>query len=393
MPTERDLPELSPEVEACLPELTETRRELHRHPELGLLERWTQAFVMERLAGLGLPHHPLAGTGVVASLETGAPGPALLVRADLDGLPILEQTGLPWASEHPGRMHACGHDFHVAMLLGAAELLAAHPPARGRITFCFQPAEETDSGARRMLAEGLLTEARPDAALAFHVWAGLPLGALALRPGAVMAAVDNFRLRVRGRGTHAALPELGVDPVLMAAQLVSAAQSIAARRTPRLSPVALSFTRVQGGTANNVIPEVVELEGTYRCLDPALRDFLWEELTRLGRGVCEGLGGWLEAERTSGLPVVVNDPAVCARLRPAAEALFGPRLLEPEPVLGGEDFGLILEKVPGAMLFLGCTPPGAGEVFPHHHPRFAPDERVLGLGLELWLRLIRAWLA
>ena len=374
---------ISPEVERLWPALVSLRRDLHQHPELSGEERRTQAVVLGALSEAGVPARPIGRTGVLGRIAGRAPGPTLLLRADMDALPIEEDTGLSFQSLVPGAMHACGHDAHVAMLLGAAQVLQAAPPARGDVLLCFQPAEERGAGAAELLQAGLLSEP-VDRALAFHVWSPLPLGQVGIRPGPAMASVDSFRLVVHGRGTHAATPEDGVDPIAAAAQIITAAQTLVARRIAPYQAAVLSFTRMQGGTTYNVLPEQVELLGTIRSFDRPVRDLLVGELESLAAGIARGLGARTTFEIVEHLPCLVNDPAVARAFAEVAAAVVGPEaVFAPPPIMGGEDFGLVLERVPGAMIWLGCGNPAQGAAFSHHHPRFTIDERVLLLGVEL----------
>ncbi len=382
-------PDLSDAVRAAEPELVRLRRELHAHPELAFEERWTQARILDALRQADIPAEPLAETGVVAWIAGADPGPVLLARADTDALPITERSGCDYASRQPGRMHACGHDAHVAMLLTAARLLARRPPARGAVRLVFQPAEERGAGAARMIADGVLADPPVDMALAMHVWSGLATGTAVCRGGAAMAGLDSFELIVSGRGTHAARPEEGVDPIPIAAQIAVAAQSLVARRLAPHQPAVLSFTAIQGGQSFNIIPGRVLLRGTVRAYDAQVQQQLLDELDQLARAIADGLGA--RAELTSGehLPPLINDTGLAARVRRTAAGLLGAEaVLAEEPLLVSEDFGLFCQQVPGAMLLLGCGDPAAAEVIPHHHPSFDVDEGALAIGVELWLRLV-----
>lgn len=384
---------LSDRVRDAQAELIGLRRRFHAMPELSGLERQTQQTIMQLLSESGLRPVSRADTGVICRIDGRQAGPVILMRADLDGLAVEEQTGLAFASRNPGCMHACGHDAHLAMALVAARLLAAKPPERGAVVLAFQPAEELGQGAARMIAEGLLSEQAIDLALAFHVWSGLPLGRVVCQAGAAMASVDSFALNVHGSGTHAARPEDGIDPIPIAAQIVSAAQSLISRRKPPGRPAVLSFTAISGGSAFNVIPEAVRLQGTLRCFDSALRDRMLGELRSLAAGLAEALGASVGFESFEQLPPLENDPIVAARVRQVAAGFLGEQAVAPdEPLMAGEDFGLFLQRVPGAMVLLGCADPNSGQAHPHHHPRFDLDERVLNIGLELWLRLVESFL-
>jgi amidohydrolase len=386
--------DLSPDVLAAVDELVELRRDLHAHPELSNQEQRTQRVVRERLDESGIANRPLGGTGVVGLIEGTEPGPVLLLRADMDALPIAEETGLPCCSENDGVMHACGHDAHVAMLLTAARLLARRGLERGTVKLMFQPAEEGGGGAARMIEEGVLDDPAVGSSLAFHVWTMLPIGEVAVTDGPTMASVDGFTLTVHGAGTHAAVPEDGVDPVLITAQIVTAAQSLITRRKSALEPAVLSFTAIRGGAAFNVIPERVEIKGTIRTFAAAVQEQTRAELAELASGIAGSMGGRTELEFFESLAPTVNDPDVAAAIRRTARTVVGDeRVGAPPPLMVGEDIGLVQARVPGALALLGCGNPEIGASFPHHHPRFAIDERVLPVGVEIALRYVERELA
>jgi len=373
--------------DADVQRLVALRRELHRHPELADEERWTAERLSRELDEVGLPWRSVGGTGLVARFDTGVPGPVLLMRADMDALPVHETAEVPFASENPGCMHACGHDAHMAVVATTARLLARRPPARGSVRFVFQPAEERGRGAQAMLDDGLLAEL-PDWALAFHVWSPFPVGTVGVVVGPAMASVDTFKLQVEGTGTHAAVPEGGIDPVVIASQIVVTAQTLVSRRTSPQQPAVVSFTSFHGGTAYNVIPPSVEVLGTIRCFDDAVRRMLKSELVELSSSLARSMGGRATVEFVEELPCLVNDERFCAIVAEAAGAVVGPsNVTAPKPLLGGEDMSLILQRVPGAMIFLGCGNDEEAR-FPHHHPAFAVDERALPIGVDLALQVI-----
>ncbi len=379
--------EISDDVAGVFDEMVATRRDLHAHPELAHEERRTQRVILERLESLGIPASPLAGTGVSALIEGREPGPVLLLRADMDALPIVEAADPPYRSLHDGAMHACGHDAHVAILLGAARVLASRGLERGAVKLIFQPAEEGGGGAAKMIRAGALSDPVPDGALALHVWSPLASGEIAIIDGPMMASVDGFELTVRGEGTHAATPELGVDPIAIAAQIVTSSQALISRRTAAFDPAVLSFTAVHGGEAFNVIPPEVRLRGTIRAFDPDVRERLRLGLELTARSAAETGGATVRIVYREDLPPLINDAGVAAELREiAVDILKESPPADPRPVMVGEDFGLVLEEIPGAMALLGCGDPEADEVFPHHHPRFDIDERALAVGAELLVR-------
>ncbi|WP_030761512.1 M20 metallopeptidase family protein [Streptomyces sp. NRRL F-2664] len=358
---------------AALPGMVALRRTLHRHPETGAHLPRTQQAVLEALDGLGLEVVPGAhSSSVTARLDGARPGPSVLLRADMDALPLHEETGLAFASAVPGAMHACGHDLHTAMLVGAARLLAAHRRhLAGRVVLMFQPAEESGGGARHMIDEGVLETAeggRVTAAFALHVTTRFPSGTLHLRPGPTFAASDGLHVTVRGRGGHASAPHRALDPVPVACAIVQALQTLVTRTVDVFDPAVVTVASIHAGTAPNVIPETAEIHGTFRTLTPATRHLVRDGITRIAHHVAAAHGARADVTLTEGYPPVVNDPARTAALHDAAATLLGPRRVHhlAEPIMGAEDFSYVLQQVPGAMAFLGACPPGTA-------PEHAPD--------------------
>jgi len=291
-------------------------------------------------------------------------------------------------------MHACGHDAHTAALLATAEILASRGLARGSVKLLFQPAEEGGGGAAAAIDDGALEDPAVDAALAFHVWSGLPVGTVAAPDGPVMASVDGFSMRIDGRGAHAATPEEGIDPVPIAAQIVTAAQTAITRRKAARDPAVLSFTAIRAGEAFNVIPSRVDVKGTIRAFAPEVRALVKAELVRIGRGVAEAMGARASFDFFEGLGPTVNDPAVAAAARAiAAEVVGAERIADHPPLMVGEDMGLLLARVPGAMVLLGAADPSGKGAYPHHHPLFDIDERVLPIGVEIATRFAERFVA
>ena len=365
----------------------ELRRYFHQHPELAFQENVTCAKIVGELEDAGFECQELAGTGIITTLDTGVAGPTILLRADMDGLPVREDSTVPWKSKNDGCMHACGHDAHMAIMVTLATILKKHPPAKGKIIFVFQPAEEGGRGAQRMLDEGLSLD-RVDYALAFHVWSPFPVGTIGVASGEAMASVDRFTAVVSGKGTHAAVPEGGIDPVVIAAQIISAAQTLVSRRTSPQQPAVLSFTSIHGGTTHNVIPSSIELMGTIRSLNSDVRDRVKKELVELGKSIANAMGGKFELEFIGGLPVLKNSAKFCELVNECAQSIVEPnKVLSAEPLLVGEDMALFLEKVEGAMIFIGC---GNDELaaYPHHHPSFNVDDDALAVGIELALQMV-----
>jgi len=358
------LPALLRDAETLLPEIVEVRRRLHRRPEIGLDLPATQAVVVAELERMGLaPRVGRAVSSVTAFIEGARPGPTLVLRGDMDGLPLREETGLDFSSEVPGAMHACGHDTHIAMLLGGARLLVARrEQLAGRVLLMFQPGEEGFAGARFMLEEGMLNlpaAEAANAAFAIHISTSYPTGTLNLRPGPEMASADFIRLTVRGRGGHASAPYAALDPIPVAAEIVLALQAMVTRRIDVFDPAVVTIAHIRGGTTNNIIPETVFLEGTIRTVSETTRTAVHAEIRQVVDGICAAHGAVGELEIEAGYPVTVNDPAFTAFVASVGEELVGAEAVipMPAPVMGAEDFSYVLQRVPGTMVFLGARPP------------------------------------
>jgi len=378
----------APELAPLIPELEAFRRDLHAHPETAYQEQRTAGRVAERLAAWGLEvHRGLAGTGVVGVLRRGA-GRRIGLRADLDALAMAEANDLPHRSRHPGRMHACGHDGHTAMLLGAARLLAARPEWRGTLYFVFQPAEENEAGGRRMVEEGLFDRFPMDAIFGLHNWPGLPLGEGGVRSGAVMASADFFHVELVGRGAHAAYPHRGRDPIVAAAALVQALQGLVSRETGPLDAAVVSVTRLDAGDSLNVIPERARLAGTVRALDEGVRTALEVGVRRVAEGIAAGHRMGLEFAYERRYRTTVNDPHQAALMLAAMAATLGAGKAHDDlpPTLGAEDFGWMLAACPGAYGVLGNGTEGrfaAGL----HNPRYEFNDALIPYGVAFWVNL------
>ncbi|MFJ4519927.1 M20 family metallopeptidase [Streptomyces sp. NPDC088810] len=394
-------PALLDEARRLAPEAVALRRALHRSPEPGLDLPATQRLVLDALGGLGLRIRTgRALSSVTATLTGAADGPTILLRADMDALPVTEDTGLPFASGNPGLMHACGHDAHTAMLVGAARLLAGRRDAlAGRVVFMFQPGEEGEHGARHMIEEGVLeaSGARADAAFALHVHPNLPAGAVRLRPGPQMAASDRFRVVVRGRGGHASAPHTACDPVPVACEIVLALQTAVTRGVAADDSAVLSVTRLTAGTATGVIPDTAELAGTLRTLAEPTRRRLHEVIARVARGVAAAHGATAEATVEAGYPVTANDADFTGFVLRAAAGALGAEAVDvlPAPQMTAEDFSYVLRAVPGAMAFLGACPPGRTpeEAPALHSSRMEIDEDVIATGIACEAAVTLAFLA
>ncbi|MCE9602567.1 MAG: amidohydrolase [Gemmatimonadetes bacterium] len=363
------------------------RRHLHANPELSFNEVETSRFVEETLQAIGgLEIRKPTATSVVARLVTGRPGPVLAMRADMDALPITEATGLPFGSTNAGVMHACGHDGHTAMLLGAArELVARRDRLHGEIRFLFQHAEETfPGGAEEMISRGVMDGVTR--VIGAHLWAELPVGQVGVPSGAVTAAPDTFWITIRGKGGHAAIPQQTVDPIAIGAQVVTNLQHLVARGVDPLDSAVVSVTQFHAGTAHNVIPETAELNGTVRTLDAAVRTGIAARMERVIRGVTEAHGATYEFTYERGYRPVVNDPAVTAEMvQVVADVCGAAAVAAMRPVMVGEDFSAFQQKAPGTFFFVGAARPVDGEVHPHHHPKFDVDERALETGVRIFV--------
>ncbi|MEX2182394.1 MAG: amidohydrolase [Gemmatimonadaceae bacterium] len=378
-------------VPALREQVIEWRRHLHRHPELSFHEEQTAQFVHDRLAGFGgLEISRPTATSVLARLVTGRPGSVLAIRADMDALAITETTGLPFASANTGVMHACGHDGHTAMLLGAArQLLAERESLAGEVRFIFQHAEEIfPGGAEEMVQLGVMDGVAR--VIGAHLWASLEVGKVGVIEGAAMAAPDTFWITVRGKGGHAAIPQQAVDPVAVGAQVVTNLQQIVSRGVDPLDSAVVSVTQFHAGTAHNVIPEVAELNGTVRTADAELRTRIPQVMERIIRGVTEAHGATYEFTYERGYRPVINDAEVTRELAAVVEAVCGEDVLVTlRPTMGGEDFSAFLQKAPGTFFFIGAGNAAAGIVHPHHHPRFDIDERALETGVRIFAEATR----
>ncbi len=379
------------EARELLPEAVLLRRRLHAQPELGLELPQTRAAIVEALEGLPLELDTSGATSqVVATLRGARPGRTLLLRADMDALPLQEDTGLEFASKRKGAMHACGHDAHVAMLASAAQLLARRRDAfAGTVKLLFQPGEEGFGGARILIREGLLDkEPRAEAAFAIHVDPSLPAGAVATRPGPLMASADLLSIELVGRGGHASMPHLAVDPIPVACEIVLALQTLVTRRTDAFDPVVVSVTRISSGTTNNVIPASAALLGTIRSVSERARRAVHDGIRRVVAGVAAAHEVEARVNVIEGYPVTVNHDAFARFARGVAAELVGSGSVIDmrTPIMGAEDFSYILERVPGAMVFLGARPSAGGSdraPAPLHSNRMVLEESALATGAAL----------
>lgn len=383
-------------IAAFAEEMTAWRRDLHAHPELGFEEHRTAAIVAEKLASWGITVHTgLAKTGVVGTLKVGSSSRAVAIRADMDALPMQEANDMPHRSRFEGKMHACGHDGHTAMLLGAARYLAETRNFDGTVHFIFQPAEEGGGGGRVMVEEGLFELFPADAVYGAHNDPTLPVGEMYVVAGPNSAASDRFVLHIDGRGGHAARPHMTIDPITIGAQIVLAWQTLVSRRVDPADSAVLSITQFHAGTAGNVIPETAFLNGTVRTLKPGTRDMLEAQMAAIARATAESQGAVARFEYTRGYPIVFNHPEVTERAAAAAAKLLGPSRVHREKPLtmGGEDFAYMAEKVPGCFVRFGQRgPDGTGGV-PVHNPNYDFNDAILPIGASFWATLVEQELA
>ncbi len=372
------------EANALAPQVIAWRRHLHLHPEVAFQEHGTARFIRGILSHIdGLEISRPTDTSVVARLVGGRPGRTIAVRADIDALPILEEHQSDYRSRNDGAMHACGHDGHTAIVLGLVTLLARHRDAlAGEVRFIFQHAEElSPGGAEELVQQGVMDGV--EQIIGLHLWSGLPFGSIGLISGPAMAAPDTFECQIIGKGGHAAAPHETVDPIVVAAQVVTALQHIVSRAVDPLDHVVVSVTQIMAGTTFNVIPNSASLAGTVRTFDATLRTRVPELIERVIQGITAAHGARYELSFERGYRPVVNDPALTARLSGVVSRTFGDEVLVPmRPSMAGEDFSAYQQKAPGVFAFVGAGNVAAGIAYPHHHPRFQIDERSLDLGLR-----------
>ncbi|NWG17358.1 MAG: amidohydrolase [Chloroflexi bacterium] len=374
------------EAAALRDELIARRRDFHQHPELAFEETRTAGIVAQELARLGLEVQTGVGrTGVIGLLEGELDGPTVLVRADMDALPILEENTFEYASAKPGVMHACGHDGHTAIALGVAKLLSQRRDRiAGRVKFVFQPAEEIVGGAKAMIADGALRDPRPDVSVGLHLWNGMPFGKVGAADGPVMAGSSIFTLKITGKGGHAASPHQTIDPVVCAAQIITAMQTIVSRNADPLDSAVISVTRLDAGTAFNIIPQSVEMRGTIRTFTLDMRDLVERRMNEISQGISAAMSCAAELSIEHHVLPVINHPEVSARLRAVfSRMLDADALVLDERTMGSEDVGLFMTDIPGLYFFLGAAVPNQETYYGHHHPRFDFCEDSLPLGAAL----------
>lgn len=381
--------DIKKQIEDLNEELITLRRDFHMHPELGFEEYRSQEVVMNYLEKCGLKPEKMTKTGVVALLEGEKPGKTLLMRADMDALPVTEENDVTYRSKNEGKMHACGHDGHMAMLLVAAKILSQHKDKiHGNIKFVFQPNEE-DAGAIFMVEDGVLENPKVDAAVAIHLWTPIETGKISVSEGPVMGAMDIFDITIHGKGGHTAMPQEAIDPVIVAAQIIMGAQVVQTKQINALTPTLITFARVSSGTASNIIPEKVELEGTLRYLYKGGPDSIErprERLEKIVKGICETFDTTYEMNFTPSNFTVENDSELTGKIKKIATDLVGSENVVPYVTMAGEDFSEFTKEIPSTFYFVGVGNKEKGTDYPHHHPKFNMDEDALAIGVEMHVK-------
>ena len=371
---------LKERAQALAPVLTELFQALHRRPERGWQEHATAALVRARLDQLGIEYVPMADTGTAAIIRGGKPGKTIGFRADMDALPITEETNLPYASQNPGVMHACGHDFHTASLLGAAELLLAYrDEMAGNVKLFFQPDEEDKGGAAPMITAGCMENPHVDAMLCCHVESLIPTGTMTVRSGPICAASNPFTITLRGRGTHGAKPELGDDVIVAGAQIITALQTVSSRRSAPTDPVIVTIGSFRAGEAGNVLPEEACLKGILRSMTAESREQVKADFRAIVTSIAAAMHVTAEIDIVESYPCCINDHALTDIIRSASAKILGPEnVLElPAPSLGADDFGYFSALVPGCYYYIGVGSEAKGFIYPNHNPRFGADPDAL----------------
>ncbi len=387
-----DLPVVSAEVQKIAAEIVGWRRHLHQEPEVSHAEHDTQRWLIETLRGFGIDEvRGMTETGVVAVIRGAGDGPAVIWRADIDALPIAQESAAPYISRRRGVMHACGHDGHTAIALGVAKLMHERRASLpGPVKVVFQPAEEVGSGARPMLAAGVLEDPPVDAAFGLHVDSSLETGTIGVSAGAFMPSPGSFELRIAGRGGHAGLPHRSTDPVVTSAYVLTALQTVISRNLPPDRAGLLSIGEIKGGTRGNIIPDEVFIAGTVRAFEPEILKMLKGRMEQVIAGVCAAFGAEFELEFREGLPAVVNDAGMTALVRRTAEGLLGEARVLPDRTTMSDDMSLFLEARPGCYFLLGVRNEAWGITEPNHSPRWDLDERALLIGVDLATRIVAA---
>jgi amidohydrolase len=395
LPQSVDLSKIRPEIQALHPHLIAIRRQIHRHPELGFRERITAELIQRKLQEWDIQYQSgIAETGIVAIIQgkkTSFDLKGLAIRADMDALPIQEENEVDYRSQHPGCMHACGHDGHTSIALMTAYYLSQHRDSfAGTVKIIFQPAEEGPGGALPMIQAGVLQNPEVDAIIGLHLWNNLPLGTLGVRSGPLMAAVEQFDVKIQGRGGHAAMPHQTVDALVVGAQVVSALQSIVARNVDPLESAVITVGKFAAGTVRNVIADTATLSGTVRYFSPKFKDYFRQRITDLVTAICTAYGATCDVEYVNYYPATINDERITDLVRSVAiELVDTPLGVVPDcQTMGAEDMSFFLQELPGCYFFLGSANIDRGLAYPHHHPRFDFDETALMIGVEMFVRCV-----
>ena len=382
--------DIKTDIEGLIPKIIEWRRDFHRYPEVAFQETRTSQVIKKFMESLDIPVTVCVKTGLRGILKGKTGGRTVALRSDIDALPLKEEGDKEYISKNPEATHACGHDGHMAILMGVIQVLAKRRDRlSGDIVFLFQPSEERiPGGAKTMIEEGALDGV--DAIFGLHLWQPLPTGKVGIVKGPMMAQPDAFTIHVKGKGGHGSMPQQTVDPILVASQIVVNVQSIVSRNVDPLKPAVVSFGTVEGGTIYNIIPEKVTLTGTVRSFDPEIQQLAEQRLKDVVKNTCETFGARADIEYEQGYPAVVNNPEMVDFVRDVLNQTLGEDRFEPiDPVMGGEDFSYFLQKIPGAFLFFGM---GSGMDYPHHHPAFDLDERALPDAVKLMAALALEYL-
>ncbi|MDJ0520301.1 MAG: M20 family metallopeptidase [Trichodesmium sp. MO_231.B1] len=384
--------QLRRDISKLQPLLVEWRRHLHQRPELGFKEHLTGKFISQKLQEWGIEHQTgIAKTGIVATINSGKPGPVLGIRADLDALPVQELNDVPYRSIHNGIMHACGHDGHTAIALGTAHYLATHrQDFSGIVKIIFQPAEEGPGGAKPMIEAGVLKNPDVDTIIGLHLWNNLPVGTLGVRSGALMAATERFSCTILGKGGHGGMPHQTVDSIVVAAQIVNALQTIVARNIDPIDSAVVTVGQLKAGRAFNVIADTARMSGTVRYFSLDYQNYFSKRIEQIISGICASYGANYEFNYTPLYPPLINNQKVADLVKSVAESIVEtPAGVVPEcQTMGGEDMSFFLREIPGCYFFLGSANSEKGLAYPHHHPRFDFDETALGMGVEMFIRCV-----
>jgi amidohydrolase len=369
------------------------RRDLHKHPELAFQERKTSEVVEKKLSEFGIPfQNNVAGTGVVGLLGGNQGGRILMVRSDMDALPVQEENDVDYKSKHDGLMHACGHDGHMAILLMTAKKMVEEKDFKGTIKFVFQPAEEVGKGAQAMIQDGVMENPKVDGALGLHLWNNLPVGKIGITPGPILAAVDEFVIKIIGKGGHGAVPDLTIDPIVTAGQVINTLQTLVSRSVSPLETVVVTIGAIHGGTTFNVIADEVVMKGTVRTYSMAIRDEMPKRFKQVLAGITKALGASYELDYNHMILPTINDPKMTDLAREVAKEVVGEEnIIEGERTMGGEDMSYYLNEVPGCFIFVGSSNESKGINHSHHSSRFNIDEDALPIGVEILTKGIKRY--